>query len=350
MSVTSKSPLGVAREALAIGSATLREYSHRFSPKTYTQPQLFACLVIKAFLKTDYRGICRILQEWAELREVLRLAKIPHFTTLQKASERLLRARRVRRLLSITIQRCYKRKRKIERAALDSTGFSCGHASLYYTRRRAGGGKIPVFYKRYAKLELAADCATHLILAAIAGRGPRVDIDRFVPLLDQALDRVLLDTVLADAGYDSEPNHRHAREIRGVRSYIPPLHGRPTPKLPTGRYRRQMKQRLTKDYGSYGQRWQVETVNSMIKRRIAAHVAARTYWSQCRELMLLIITHNTMILLWACRFSTEHSRPLFREKRRLRVRRDERRQHHAQQPQRQTPLIQPFETLTDALL
>jgi hypothetical protein len=90
---------------LAIGSATLRDYSHPFSPKTYTQPQLFACLVVKAFLKTDYRGTCRVLQEWAELRDTLRLAKVPHFTTLQKASERLLRARRARRLLSLTIKR-----------------------------------------------------------------------------------------------------------------------------------------------------------------------------------------------------------------------------------------------------
>jgi hypothetical protein len=136
MSVTSKSPLGVAREALAIGSATLHDYAHRFSPKTYTQPQLFACLVLKTFLRTDYRGICRFLKEWAELRTTLRLTKVPHFTTLQKASRRLLRMRRVRRLLSITIKRYYKRKRKIERAALDSTGFPCGHASLYYTRRR----------------------------------------------------------------------------------------------------------------------------------------------------------------------------------------------------------------------
>ena len=70
-----------------------------------------------------------------------------------------------------------------------------------------------------------------------------------------------------------------------------------------------MKQRLNKDYGSYGQRWQIETVNSMIKRRLAAHVAARTYWSQGRELMLLIISHNTMILLCLCRFSTEHVSP-----------------------------------------
>jgi hypothetical protein len=35
-----------------------------------------------------------------------------------------------------------------------------------------------------------------------------------------------------------------------------------------------MKQRLSKEYGGYGQRWQIETVNSMIKRRLAAHVAA----------------------------------------------------------------------------
>jgi hypothetical protein len=311
MSVTSKSPLGVAREALAIGSATLRDYSHRFSPKTYTQPQLFACLVLKTFLKTDYRGVCHFLHEWTELRQILRLDRIPHFTTLQKASERLLYARRVRRLLVTTMARWYKRKRRIRRGALDSTGFPCGHASLYYTRRKAGDGKTPVFYKRFAKLELAVDCATHFIVAAIAGRGPRVDIDRFVPLLDRALDQILLDSVLADAGYDSEPNHLYARQKRGVRSYIPAKHGRPTKNLPTGRYRRQMKQRLDKDYGSYGQRWQIETVNSMIKRRLSAHVAARTYWSQGRELMLLIISHNTMILLCVYRFSTEQDADLF---------------------------------------
>src|SRR6516164_3574277 len=311
MSVTSKSPLGVAREALAIGSATLREYTHRFSPKTYTQPQLFACLVLKTFLRTDYRGVWRILNEWTELRTILGLAKVPHFTTLQKASTRLLQAPRVKRLLAATLKRQWKRKRKLQRAALDSTGFQCGHASSYYTRRRAGDSKKPVFYKHYAKLELAVDCASHFIVAAMAGRGPAVDVDRFVPLLDRALKHVLLDCVLADAGYDSEPNHRYAREGRGVRSFIPATHGRPTTKLPSGRYRRRMRLRLDKNYGSYGQRWQVETVHSMIKRRLATHVAARTYWSQSRELMLLIVSHNIMILLCVARFSTEQRRRLF---------------------------------------
>ena len=71
-----------------------------------------------------------------------------------------------------------------------------------------------------------------------------------------------------------------------------------------------MKLHLNQKYGNYGQRRQVETVYSMIKRRLTTHVAARSHWGRCRELMLLIVTHNAMILLWTARFSTEHSRLL----------------------------------------
>jgi hypothetical protein len=123
-----------------------------------------------------------------------------------------------------------------------------------------------------------------------------VDVNRFTTMLDEALDNVLLDSILADAGYDSEANHRYAREQCRVRSFIPATIGRPTSKLPTGPHRRRMKQRLNKDYGSYGQRWQVETVFSMIKRRLDSRVAARSHWSRCRELLLLVVTHNIMIL------------------------------------------------------
>ena len=50
---------------------------------------------------------------------------------------------------------------------------------------------------------------------------------------------------------------------------------------------------------TYGQRWQVETVNSMIKRLLDSALTARTYWSQCREISLKAITLNVMILLAA---------------------------------------------------
>ena len=102
---------------------------------------------------------------------------------------------------------------------------------------------------------------------------------------------------MADAGFDSEPNHRYAREQCGVRSFMPATTGRPSPKPPVGRYRRQMRQRLNKDYGGYGQRWQVECTNSMIKRRLTSTVAARSYWAQGRELLLIVLTYQCMLVL-----------------------------------------------------
>ena len=299
MSTLSKSPVRVAREALSLARQHLRPYAHKFSPKKYTQPQLFACLVLKTFLKTDYRGLAAHLVDSSDLRTALGLEVVPHFTTPQKASRRLLRPPLARRLFRTTVQRFLKRRRRVRRAALDSTGLECGHASRYYIRRRNGAAKQwqTVAYTRYAKLEAAFDCDSHLLIGVLAGRGPRPDVDRFVPLLNTTLGNVPIDVALADAGYDSESNHRYARETCGIKSFIPATIGRPTAKLPTGRYRRQMKQRLNKNYGNYGQRWQCETGFSMLKRRLGSVVTSRHYWSQCRELFLMAITYNVMLLL-----------------------------------------------------
>ena len=91
MSTLSKSPVRVARAALAAGSDALPLYAHVYSPKKFTQPQLFACLVLKTFLKVDYRGVEAHLADHSDLRAALGLRAVPHFTTLQKASRRLLR-------------------------------------------------------------------------------------------------------------------------------------------------------------------------------------------------------------------------------------------------------------------
>jgi hypothetical protein len=299
MSTLSKSPMHVARQALAVATKVLRPYTHKFSPKLYTQPQLFVCLVLKTFFKTDYRGLTTLLREWPGLRGTVGLRSVPHFTTLQKASRRLLRLPRARRLLAATIRRQLRRRRRVRRAAFDSTGLDCGHRSFYYIRRRCATSKRwqRVAYSRYAKLELAVDTANHVVLASLAGRGPRPDTDRFVPLLKATLRQVRLDAVVADAGFDSEPNHQYARDVQGVRSFMPATIGRPTTKPPTGRYRRRMKQRLNKHYGRYGQRWQVECTNSMIKRRLTTTVQARSYWAQCRELLLIVLTYQCMLVL-----------------------------------------------------
>lgn len=251
MSTLTKSPLRVAREALAVARCRLRPYAHKFSPKKFTQPQLFACLVLKTFLKTDYRGLAAHLADHSDLRAALGLEVVPHFTTPQKASRRLLRQHVARRLFRTTVRRFLQRRRRLKRVALDSTGLDCGRASRHYIRRRNGAAKQwqTVAYSHYAKLEAAFDCTSHLMVGVLVDRGPRPDTDRFVPLLDSALANVQIGSALADAGYDSEGNHRYAREDCGVRTFIPATAGRPTKKMPKGLYRRRMKQRLNKHYG-----------------------------------------------------------------------------------------------------
>lgn len=109
----------------------------------------------------------------------------------------------------------------------------------------------------------------------------------------EAEKRVVIRTLVADAGYDGEPSHRFARAEHHIRSIIPNRVGRPTTKLPTGQYRRIMATRFPKKL--YGQRWQIETMHSIIKRRLGSFLRARSYWAQMREMMLRLFTYNVMV-------------------------------------------------------
>jgi hypothetical protein len=86
-----KSPRRVVREALAVAREALPAYSCPTSRKDFTQHQLFAILALKAFLKTDYRGVVSVLDDFAELRDDLKLAKVPNYSTLCYAERRLLK-------------------------------------------------------------------------------------------------------------------------------------------------------------------------------------------------------------------------------------------------------------------
>jgi hypothetical protein len=86
-----KSPRAVAREALALARESLPAYSSKYSRKDFTQHQLFALLALKVFLKTDYRGVIAFLDDFAELRDDLGLAKVPDQSTLCYANKRLLK-------------------------------------------------------------------------------------------------------------------------------------------------------------------------------------------------------------------------------------------------------------------
>jgi hypothetical protein len=86
-----KSPLAVAREALAVGERSLPAQASKFSRKDYTLAQLFALLVLRKFFRTDFRGVVTIVREWAELRDVLGLDKVPDHSTLWHVEQKLLK-------------------------------------------------------------------------------------------------------------------------------------------------------------------------------------------------------------------------------------------------------------------
>ncbi len=85
-----RSGLEVARRALEIGQRALPRYAHVNSPQTFTQAQIFALLAVGQFFGLDYRGTAQLAKDWSDLRRALRLKRVPHFTTLQKAEQRLM--------------------------------------------------------------------------------------------------------------------------------------------------------------------------------------------------------------------------------------------------------------------
>ena len=95
-------------------------------------------------------------------------------------------------------------------------------------------------------------------------------------------------------GCDREDNHELLREALEIESIIPPKAGRPTVKLHKGKWRWLMATDF--DDERYTQRWQVETVMFMLKTRQGESLTSRSYLGRRRELGLIVLVHNLMIV------------------------------------------------------
>jgi hypothetical protein len=79
----------VAERAMRLGRRHLADYGAVKSRHDFTQWQLMSCLILRAYLKTTYRGLIEWLEGHTGLRTVLGMEeKLPHDTTLQKFSVR----------------------------------------------------------------------------------------------------------------------------------------------------------------------------------------------------------------------------------------------------------------------
>jgi hypothetical protein len=105
------------------------------------------------------------------------------------------------------------------------------------------------------------------------------------------------DQLVADAGYDSEANHRHCRAIIGADSLIPARKHRSARTLATTPLRLEMLRRLgvpgvEADPIAFRQRWNAETVMSVVKRRCGEALTARLDETQRAQALLRGVAYS----------------------------------------------------------
>jgi len=309
--------------AYALACKVWPPHKHRFSRHDFTLPQLFACLVVREMLGLSYRKTEALLRDSPDWLAEIGLSQPPDHNTLWRALGFLITTHRVERLFDLLgahFDEAGKLKLSSKPLTIDSTCYERHHRSRHYERvcRKRGlsegqkygkasekVGETPEQVNRrrsravrqMPKLALAVASGCHAILAAQVHIGNGSDMPDFQPLLRDAVRRGKVKIVVADAGYDSERNHRIARQQMGVRSIIPPKIGRPSDKPPSGRYRRLMKQRFSRkaDRKPYGQRAQSETVNSMMKRNLGDALRSIKPKRRKQEMLLRSLTHNIML-------------------------------------------------------
>jgi hypothetical protein len=86
-----KSALALARTALEVAEKALPAYSSKFSARKFTQHQHVAILTVRQFFGLDYRGVQQLFLDWSDLRDVLDLEAVPHWTAIEKAEKRLMK-------------------------------------------------------------------------------------------------------------------------------------------------------------------------------------------------------------------------------------------------------------------
>lgn len=258
----------VADLAMRLSQPHLAPYGATRSRHDFTQRQLMSCLVLRAYLQTTYRGLIEVLRISPNLRECLGLGeKLPHYTTLQKFSQRSNVAQIARALIVRVGTQAAGQERAPKAAAMDSTGLSSSTASEYF-RSRTGNR-----CNQWVKLSVIVWCTSLLPLGMEVSLGPSNDRTQARPLLEQARQVAQPERFYADGGYDAEWLHQECREKWGVQSVIKPLNHRPDGSR-SGRWRSLMSPEYLREQG-YGRRWAVESFFSGLKRTMGAALRAR---------------------------------------------------------------------------
>ena len=175
--------------------------------------------------------------------------------------------------------------------SVDATGFESSHVSRYFLGK-SGRCKR---YRPWTKLILACEHRSHIICGVTVSTQPCNDAKYFPETVAQAAGRIRFGFLACDGAGDAEEFHQLCRESLGIPLTAIPIndrgHARPVVK---GQYRKQMLKHFPRR--RFGQRWQVESVISRMKRLLGSALRARTNETRVTELFVKVLTHNLMIL------------------------------------------------------
>lgn len=258
----------------------LRQYSDKYSKKTYTQHQLSVAILLMKYECKTYRDITELLKElWVHFGFG---NSIPHFTTLQKFFDRIPIY-----VWDFLIAKTYELfGSDVANIAIDSTGFDLEHPSYYYVQRVNMLSKK----RKYLKHILSVDTDKQAVICSI-GRKSNVSDNRiFKPIAKKTRKVTKIKNLTADKGFDSEENHRYANEELGAYAIIPPRKSSYLLWKMKGRYRKRMRRNFPTKL--YHQREKIETVNFVEKNKFGEGLRSRLLRMQRKEMVVVDIVYN----------------------------------------------------------
>jgi hypothetical protein len=276
--------LDVMRVALVVCRRQLNDYSCPKSKHTFTQPQLLACLVLKAYKKLTYRGTVDLLDASDALRAALGLSRVPAHTTLKEFAGRVLTPRVLDAAVGGVLALLQERGLVVAEVAVDSTGVETSGASAHFrsrSRRRRSG---------YVKLSLAVACGSVVLVALAASMGPSNDLCEAREVLWRVASRCGPggpDWVFMDKGYDAEWPHTLCAAA-GARSHTPPVPKAADGSVKSGPHR--VRCGRSRPY-HYGNRWHAESFISGMKRTCGSALAARGHAAMFVEAGLMALAY-----------------------------------------------------------
>jgi transposase len=264
-----------------VKSTTISPYSCKYSKKTYTQHQLLVLILFRDFRNQHYREFIEDIGDMERVQEILGLSVIPHFTTLQKFLCRV-KSLYLRLMFKKTVNLFYSSDDVIPITAIDSSGFTSGYCSHYFSERT---GKIR---KHFLKTSISVDTEKQVITGFVASNSRVHDTRHAVKLLRQCHKTRKSDCYVMDRGYDSEAIHRliredlHANSVIPIRSWKNEFIG--------GTYRQEMAHNFNEVV--YPRRQLVENKFSVLKRKFDGDLKARIFLIQMKEIAGKMIVCN----------------------------------------------------------